>query len=342
MRQSFTRRQFFKGSIIVALGAASAGALASCAPKAAGSGEEKAGAAMGAASGKAVTLHRGYGAAHGDRGFTQVVAAVAEDGTIVAVNIDEYEFFSTDTEGAVPVPNADAAFGESFAEGFVLISKTDNNDAYSAHMKEKAQSTQSWHESIKAIEENCVGKKAADIDAADAVSGATLVDTPNYTKLILEVVGDDAITAKGSLGEGDAKLSRVNGAAHGEKAFADAVVLVQDGMAVAASIDEFQFMDASTDGLKPVPSSDGKFGANVVEGKALASKSQNSDIYSAHMKEKAQATTEWIASMRSIEDYIAGKKADELKKVRPDAVSGATLVDTVGYVAVAEKAVEMA
>lgn len=342
MQQSFTRRQFFKGSVVVALGAAGACALASCAPKGKGGDEEKAAAAMGAASGKTVTLHRGYGAAHGDRGFTQVVAAVVEDGTIVDVNIDEYEFFAADVEGAMPVPNADAGFGESFVEGFVLVSKADNNDAYSARMKEKAQSTQPWLESIKAIEQNCVGKKAAEIDAADAVSGATLVDTPNYTKLVLEVIGDDAITAKGTLGEGAAKLSRVNGAAHGEKAFADAVVLVQDGMAVAASIDEFQFMDASTDGLKPVPSSDGKFGANVVEGKALASKSQNSDIYSAHMKEKAQATTEWIASMRSIEDCIAGKKADELKKVRPDAVSGATLVDTVGYVAVAEKAVEMA
>ena len=342
METNVSRRDFLKGSIVVALGAAGAATLSSCAGGDAAAKADSAVATAPDTAAKTATLHRGYGAAHGDRGFTQVVAAVAEDGTIVDVNIDEYEFFAADVEGAMPVPNADAGFGESFVEGFVLVSKADNNDAYSARMKEKAQSTQPWLESIKAIEQNCVGKKAAEIDAADAVSGATLVDTPNYTKLVLEVIGDDAITAKGTLGEGAAKLSRVNGAAHGEKAFADAVVLVQDGMAVAASIDEFQFMDASTDGLKPVPSSDGKFGANVVEGKALASKSQNSDIYSAHMKEKAQATTEWIASMRSIEDYIAGKKADELKKVRPDAVSGATLVDTVGYVAVAEKAVEMA
>lgn len=72
MQQSFTRRQFFKGSVVVALGAAGACALASCAPKGKGGDEEKAAAAMGAASGKTVTLHRGYGAAHGDRGFTQL------------------------------------------------------------------------------------------------------------------------------------------------------------------------------------------------------------------------------------------------------------------------------
>lgn len=342
MQQSFTRRQFFKGSIVVALGAAGAYTLASCAPKQEGSDEGEKPAAPAAASAMAVTLHRGYGAAHGDRGFTQVVVAVAEDGTIVAADVDEYQFLAADMQGITAVPNADGPFGEGFAEGFVLASKADNNDAYSAVMKEKAQASQSWLESMNAITERCAGKKIDEVKATDAVSGATLVDAPNYTKLILEVAADDAIVAKGVLGEGEAKLVRVNGAAHGDKAFTDAVVLVQDGTAVAASIDEFQFMDASTDGIKPVPSSDGEFGNNVAEGKVLMSKSQNSDVYSEHMKEKAQATTEWIDSIDAIEDYIAGKKADELKKVRPDAISGATLVDTAGYVSVVEMAVESA
>ena len=338
MDHSISRRGFFKGSVVVAMGAASAYVLGSCAPQTAGTQEEKTAEAAKAAAGKPVMLHRGYGSAHGERGFTQVAVAVAQDGTILAANVDDYEFVDAGTEGFTGVPNADAGFGEGFAAGKLLISKADNNDAYSARMKEKAQATQTWQQSMDAIVASLVGKKAADVDTADAISGATLVDAPNYAKLIVEVAGDDALAVEGSLGEGDVKIGRANGAAHGEKAFADAAVLVQGDVVVAASIDEFQFMDASTAGIEAVPNADAAFGEGFAEGKVLVSKSVNSDVYSEHMKEKAQATQAWIESMKAIEGFVAGKKEDDLKNVGADAVSGATLVDAAGYVGVAEKA----
>ena len=91
MELQFTRRDFLKGSIVVALGAAGMGALSSCAsaPTAssgAASAAETAGAADATTS---VTLHRGYGAAHGDKCFTRAVVATADDGTILAVSVED-------------------------------------------------------------------------------------------------------------------------------------------------------------------------------------------------------------------------------------------------------------
>lgn len=333
MQHSFSRRRFLKGSIVVAMGAASAYALGACAPQGADTSDEKAGGdtAATAAAATGVALHRGYGIAHGERCFTQVVVAVAEDGTVLAANVDDYDFFDADAAGIKAVPNADAAFAEGFAEGKVLGSKADNNVAYSAAMKEKAQATQTWQESIDAIVESCVGKKADEIDPADAVSGATLVDAGNYAKLIAEVAKNDELTVKGTLGEGDVVLVRANDAAHGEKAFTNVAVLMQGDDVVAASIDEFQFMDADTDGIEAVPNADAKFGEGFAEGKVLVSKAVNSDVYSGFMKEKAQATKTWLASIQAIEEYAAGKKASDLERIGADAVSGATLVDTAGY-----------
>ena len=84
-------------------------------------------------------------------------------------------------------------------------------------------------------------------------------------------------------------------------------------MLVASSIDEFQFADASSAGLVPVPNSDAAFAEGYAEGKALMSKSVNSDMYSASMKEKAQSTTPWIESMSAIESFVAGQKIADVK-----------------------------
>ena len=138
METNVSRRDFLKGSIVVALGAAGAATLSSC--------------------------------AGGD-------AAAKADSAV-----DDYQFMPADSAGITPVPNSDAGFADGYAEGKVLMSKTVNNDAYSASMKEKAQSTTPWLTSMKAIEAYCVGKKASDLTktSLDAVTGATLVDAPNY------------------------------------------------------------------------------------------------------------------------------------------------------------------
>lgn len=349
MELQVTRRDFFKGSIVVALGAAGAGMLSSCAGGSAAAktdGAAAADATDATDAPKTVTLHRGYGAAHGDKCFTSAVVATAEDGTILAASVDDYQFMAADSAGVTPVPNSDAGFAAGYAEGQALMSKTQNDDAYSAMMKEKAQATTPWLTSMKAIEGYCAGKKASDLAKTnlDAVSGATLVDAPNYLKLVSDVAqSGDIVTTGTYTGDGsDLKLGRAIAAAHGDKAFAEAVSLVQGDVLVAASIDEFQFTDAASDGLVPVPNSDAAFADGYAEGQALMSKSVNSDMYSAHMKEKAQATTPWIESMQAIEGFVAGQNIADVKVKGPDAVSGATLVDTAGYVEAAVAAAKAA
>lgn len=347
MKANITRRDFFKGSIVVAVGAMSSYALASCAPAASagGSSTQTAGSTGSAGGSQKIVLHRGYGAAHGEKCFTQVVVATDEKNNILGVKVDDYQFMAKDTAGITGVPNSDAGFGAGYAAGQVLMSKMDNNDVYSALMKEKGKATQLWGTSMGAIEAYCVGKSASDLGKkTDAVSGSTLVDTPNYIKLIAQVAQDSALASEGTFtGDGaDLKLGRVNGAAHGEKAFADAVSLVQGDTLVATNIDEFQFMSSTTANLIPVPNSDKAFAQGYAEGVMLASKSVNSASYSATMKEKAQATTPWLQSMQSIESYLAGQNIGSIKVSGPDAVSGSTLVDTAGYVKNAVEAAKIA
>ena len=200
METNVSRRDFLKGSIVVALGAAGAATLSSCAGGDAAAKADSAVATAPDTAAKTATLHRGYGAAHGDKCFTSVVVATAQDGTILAASVDDYQFMPADSAGITPVPNSDAGFADGYAEGKVLMSKTVNNDAYSASMKEKAQSTTPWLTSMKAIEAYCVGKKASELTktSLDAVTGATLVDAPNYLKLVSEVAGSDDITTTGA------------------------------------------------------------------------------------------------------------------------------------------------
>lgn len=298
--------------------------------------------------GGSVVLHRGYAVTHGDQCFTQVVVATAEDGTILGVNLDDYQFMASSTEGLTGVPNSDDKFGEGIIADTVLISKAQNNAVYSANMEQKASSTQEWLTSIKAIEDYAVGKKAADLEdvsGLDAVSGATLVDTANYLKAIAETAENDDLVAEGTYtGDGsDLSMGSSLSAVHGQSAFCSVVALVQGDDIVAASIDEFQFMSKDTAGIEPVPNSDAAFGEKYADGVVLASKAVNSKVYSENLKAKGNATQDWDTSIEAIEEFVAGKTPDELGSVSsPDAVSGATLTDTAGYVKAVVQAAEEA
>ncbi len=339
-RRGFSRRDFFKGSIVVALGVAGAGVLGGCTASA--SNQDDDGSAADTAASASVILHRGYGAAHGESCFTSVVVATAEDGTILGARIDDFQFLDETTEGIVGVPNSDASLAEGIVDGMVLMSKYENSDAYSALMREKADATVPWAESMQAIEAYCVGKMPSDLEgvAADAVSGATLVDTANYLALVAEIAGDDYHTSSGTYtGDGsDLELGRSYVVAHGDSTFCDAVSLVQGDTLVATSIDEFQFSDADT--YEGVPNSDGSFGENYADGVVLMSKAVNSAVYFNAMQEKGGATTPWIESMQAIEDYCADNAIEDVVADNVDAVSGATLVDTVNYVAAAQTAAQ--
>lgn len=126
--------------------------------------------------------------------------------------------------------------------------------------------------------------------------------------------------------------------------FTYAVAVVQGDTIVAAYLDDFQFFDPA-DGadIVGVPNSDGGFGANVAEGKVLASKRVNSDYYSANMA-KAGSTVAIADNFDAIQNHLNGMTlADALaaEESPVDAISGATLADTAGYInAVLEAAAE--
>ena len=134
------------------------------------------------------------------------------------------------------------------------------------------------------------------------------------------------------------KLGQVDYAAHGTKCFAVLTVAMQGDTIVAAYIDEFQFMDK--DSAVGVPNSDASFGESYPEGKVLASKRVNTELYSKNMTDHAGATVALADNYTAIEAYVTGKTIAELEaelegktaEEMVDVVSGCTLVDTLGYI----------
>ena len=130
------------------------------------------------------------------------------------------------------------------------------------------------------------------------------------------------------------KIGQAMYAAHGTKCFALATAVVEDGTIVAAYIDEYQYL--GKDDVTGVPNSDQGLGEYVVEDRVLASKRENSEFYTQAM---GVATQDYAISLDGIQDYVAGKTITELKELVAktpeevvDAVSGATLTDTTGYI----------
>lgn len=173
----------------------------------------------------------------------------------------------------------------------------------------------------------------------DAASGNTAKDT------------DTAKTETATTSTADIKMGRVNYAAHGDKSFAVAVVAMDGDKIVGASLDEFQFMDKTADGVTPVPNADGAFAEGFKDSnKPLASKLDSSKYYSTHMAEEAKATKTVEENYGAIEDYVVGKTVSELEETLKanegekmlDVVSGATLVDTHGYVSALVEAAKSA
>lgn len=284
------------------------------------------------------------GAAHGDKCFTVATAVIDENDTIVAAFIDEYQFLDSEQMG---VPNSDAFIEDgSVAEGKVLGSKRVNNEYYSENM-EKAGSTVPIAVNFDQIQQFAMGKTSGELkelagktpeEVMDAVSGATLADTAGY----LSVIADAADAAKENPGvsyEGDVTglaLNVAEAAAHGTKCFTITAALTDGTNVVLSYIDEFQFLDSEQMG---VPNS-ASFteGGSVLDGKVLGSKRVNNEYYSENMK-KAGSTVEIAANFDAIQEFVNGKTIDELKELTGktaeevvDAVSGATLADTLGYI----------
>ncbi len=293
------------------------------------------------------------GAAHGDKCFTVATAVIDGDDTIVAAFVDEYQFLDSEQIG---VPNSEAFIADgSVAEGKVLASKRVNNAYYSENMK-KAGSTVEIAVNFDQIQKFAVGKTSAELmelagktpeEVLDAVSGATLADTAGYLSVIAHAA-DAAKETPAVSYDGDVtalSLNVVEAAAHGTKCFTIAAALTDGTNVVLSYIDEYQFLDSEQIG---VPNS-ASFteGGSILDGKVLGSKRVNNEYYSENMK-KAGSTVEIAANFDAIQEFVNGKTIDELKELTGktaeeviDAVSGATLADTAGYITAILAAAEL-
>lgn len=298
-----------------------------------------------------------YGAPHGTKSFGEAYAVVKDD-VIVAAFIDEFQFLDASL-GLEYVPNSDVAdgFAAGYAEGQALASKRTVADYYSQLMTDHAKATVRIDDNFDAVQNFVVGKTIAEVEAVaggdkaaavDAVSGATLADTAGYLGLIAQAAKNAQATQAVEF-SGDSsslELKVVYGAAHGTKCFTAAAALTSGDKIVLSYIDEFQFVDASL-GLDYVPNSDAAdgFAAGYAEGQALASKRTVADYYSQLMADHAKATVRIDDNYTAIQNHVNGMTIAQAKALAGDqnavdAVSGATLADTAGYVGVIVAAAE--
>lgn len=295
-------------------------------------------------------------AAHGDKSFA-VTTVVLNGDTVAAVYIDEYQFM--DANAAIAVPNSDQGFLEKYTDPeIVLGSKRLNSDAYSVNMAERGGSTVPFAGNLGSIEEYVTGKTIAELEdlvynntaeeVVDAVSSATLVDTSGYIKSVIEAArvaaAHDGLEYSGDVDS--LKFGRTELAAHGENCFLIASALVDGDTIVLSYLDDYQPMSGAFVG---VPNSDGGFGKNFIAGTALVSKRYNTTAYSALMTEKGNSTVALNVNFDNIQNFANGKTVSEVLEVAKgdaeaavDAVSGATLVDTNGYLGGIAAAAEVA
>ena len=289
-----------------------------------------------------IVLHRAY-PDEASRSFTTVVVATSGD-KIVDAFIDEYQYFGDD-EGYQGVPNSDKEFGDGAKEGRILASKIDNKEPYSETMKQ-AGGEVTLMDNYNAVTDFVKGKTIAELEEVindddekimDAISGATFKSTPNLLRYIVDAAKDNSFIIGGQAENPEnIELRYVLGAPHGDKSFANAVVAVEDEKIIAASIDEYQYIEegVTSQGEGSDFANDYKDSKTV-----LSSKLENDDLYSKLMAEKAGSTVTIKENFEAIEKFVAGKTIDEIKETiagakegeKVEAVSGATLVDTAGY-----------
>ena len=293
-----------------------------------------------------LVLRRSLKAPHGEGAFARI-SVVTDGDKLVDVTIDELQYFDEDSDFVgLPNQDEDTEFKAGNKEAKILGSKIMNDEKYSAMMKEKAQSTVSIWDNYKAIQDFAMGKTidelkevvegAEDGKPIDAVTGATLVDTKGYLQAIIETAESrDNYTIFEANNIDDIKVKQLYGTAGNKNAVTDTFVVLEGDKIIAANIDEYQFMQG-----KGVPNSDKKFGENYADPeKVLASKLENNEDYSGQMKEIAKAEYTLEENFKAIQDFVVGKTPEEIKEIidsseagKPvDAISGATLTSTVGY-----------
>lgn len=262
------------------------------------------------------------------------------------------------------MPNDDEAFGEGYAEELTLVSKRENNDDYSDMMTEFADATLSYNENLDAIQDFAIGKTLAEIEEAiseldglgeddaiaDVVTGATFVDTSGYLQAIVDTANEGYEFESTTIENlNNAELSYSLEAPHGDRAFAIVAVLHDGDTVLAVAMDELQFLNPES--FEGVPNSDAQFGENYAEDVVLASKMENDEAYSENMA-SAGATRSYSENMLAIIEFALGKTAAEIEETTDelenlgdeddiaDVVTGATFVDTEGYLDAIVEAME--
>lgn len=183
-------------------------------------------------------------------------------------------------------------------------------------------------------------------DNKDDAAGSSSTKTEESTKSSSEAPAAAVKIADGKMADaqvpaaGTIYMRQLYAAPHGEQSFATVNVTMNGDKILSARIDEFQYVDKGDD-WTGVPNSDAGFGEAFPEGKVLVAKEENSDAYSAMMKEKGGATQTWKENMEAITNFVKGKTVAEVeagvKDLEPedakvaDVVSGATFSDTKGY-----------
>lgn len=171
--------------------------------------------------------------------------------------------------------------------------------------------------------------------------------------VLLLILSVALVSCGGKIDTSDIKTGYVIDAPHGHYAFGTAVVVLSGDTIISANLDEFQFQgdDGSMTGVpnSHVEGADKYFGKSVAEGQILVSKKVDSKAYSANMVAKAGSTIAIADNYAAIEAFAVGKTIAELEgfaakdaESATDAVSGATLADTKGYLGMIVKAAKAA
>lgn len=290
-----------------------------------------------------LVLHRAYPSTSGEA-FATVVVATSGD-TIVDAFVDEYQYFDKDSE-YVGVPNSDKAFGEGSKEDKILGSKRDNDELYSKDALE-SEDKAILEDNYSALTDYVKGKSIEELEKfleendddaiIETLGGEEYKESPELLQYVVDTAKNDDFSTTGTVENlDDIELKYAIGAPHGERSFGNAVVALEGDKIIAASIDEFQYLEAGNTSLDI----ESEFAQNYADDNIfLTSKLENDEVYSDLMTEKAEATKTIKENFEAIEDFVAGKTIEEVKEVvdnatpgeEVEAVSGATLVDTVGY-----------
>lgn len=298
-----------------------------------------------------VYMRQLYAAPHGEKSVAVVTVMMRGD-TILSAEIDEFQYLAASDEWT-GVVNSDKKFGENYNDGQLLISKQENDEAYSDLMADRGDSTVTWGNNIQAITDFAVGKTAEELketteeladeaaEISDVVSGATFVDTKGYLEAIIEAAKSGTVSAGMKTDSDSFTQAQLIAAPHGEQSFAVVTVAMTDETIAAVFMDELQFLGA--DSYAGVPNSDLGFGEGAVSGQVLASKLANDEAYSDLMKANRDATYTWSENIQAIQSAAIGSTIAEVEALiaelsgqsdddsPEDVVSGATFVDTAGY-----------